>query len=57
MIINSSNGLTLELILFAIVFLVNNCTIKQKLQVVEDYYVYDQNKENTKLLKKERITI
>ena len=57
MIINSSNGLRLELILFAIVFLVNNCTIKQKLQVVEDYYVYDQNKENTKLLKRKRITI
>ena len=57
MIINSSNGLTLELILFAIVFIVNNCTTKQKLQVVEDYYVYDQNKENTKLLSEERITI
>ena len=55
MIINSSNGLKLELILFAIVFIVNNCTIKQKLQVVEDYYVYDQNKENTKLLKKKEL--
>ena len=53
MIINNSNGLRLELILFSIVFLVNNCTMKQKLQVVEDYYVYDQNKENSNHLKSE----
>ena len=55
MIINNSHGLRLELILFAFVVLVNNCTMKQKLQVVDDYYVNSENQENTSLLKKEEL--
>ena len=53
MIINNSIGLRLELILFAFVVLINNCTMKQKLQVIDDYYVNSENQENTNLLKKE----
>ena len=53
MIINNSNGLRLELILFAFVVLVNNCTMKQKIQVVDDYYVNSKSQENISLLKKE----
>ena len=53
MIINNSNSLRLELILFAFVVLVNNCTMKQKLQVVDDYYVNSENQKNKSLLKKE----
>ena len=53
MITNNINGLRLELILFAFVLLVNNCTMKQKLQVVDDYYVSSETKENTNLSKRE----
>ena len=55
MIINNNNGFRLKLILFAVVVLVNNCTMKQKLQVVEDYYVNSENQENKSLLKKEEL--
>ena len=53
MIINNINGLRLKLILFAFVVLVNNCTMKQKLQVVDDYYVKTEIKENKRAFNKE----
>ena len=55
MIINNINGLRLELILFGFFVLINNCTMKQKLQIVDDYYVNPAKKENTSLLKKEEL--
>ena len=55
MIINNINGLRLELILFGFFVLFNNCTMKQKLQIVDDYYVNPAKKENTSLLKKEEL--
>ena len=49
MIINKPTGLRLELILVAFVVLLNTCSVKQKLQVVDDYYINSENIENNSL--------
>ena len=45
----------IDIILVAFVVLVNNGTMKQKLQVGDDYYVNSENQENKSLLKKEEL--
>ena len=49
MIINKPTGLRLELILVAFIVILNTCSVKQKLQVVDDYYTNSKNKENNSL--------